>query len=102
MNWAVVGGSETLARLLFQRESDLLSSDITFLAGGSRNHKINFTSMRIEVGKVSLGAALAVKAGLSFTKALSRPVRPNASDDVVKFLMEHIATESIDVKRPGD
>ncbi|RTE72649.1 hypothetical protein BHE90_012925 [Fusarium euwallaceae] len=102
MNWAVVGGSKTLVQLLFQREKDLLSNEIAFLAVGSRNHMVKTDTIDARDGEISLGASLTLKAGLSFTKALPRAVRPNASDDVVRFLMENIPTESIDVKRPGD
>ncbi|KAH7244907.1 hypothetical protein B0J15DRAFT_564744 [Fusarium solani] len=102
MNWAVVGGSNTLVRLLFQSEKDLLSNDIAFLAVGSRRHGVNIDSIHIESGKVSLGAALTLKTGLSFTKALPRAIRPNARDEVVRFLMENIPNKNIDLKRPDD
>lgn len=67
-----MGGSEPLAR------NDLLSSEIIFSAVGFRVHDVGISSIRIGGGKVLLGAALTLKTGLSFTKALPIAIRPNA------------------------
>ncbi|EEU34232.1 uncharacterized protein NECHADRAFT_85502 [Fusarium vanettenii 77-13-4] len=102
MMWAVVGGSLNLVRLLFRREKDLLSNDIIFSAAGSRVDEIQISKVYIPHGKISLAAALVPKAGLSFTKALPKAIRPNTSDDVIRFLLDNIETERIDLKRESD
>ncbi|KAL2671397.1 hypothetical protein Neosp_013983 [[Neocosmospora] mangrovei] len=102
MMWAVVGGSLNLVRLLFQREKNLLTNRIIFSAVGSRIEQITIKDVYIPHGKISLAAALVPKAGLSFTKALPKAVRPNTGDNVIRFLLENIQTQRINVTRKSD
>ncbi|RMJ18071.1 hypothetical protein CDV36_002268 [Fusarium kuroshium] len=105
MKWAVIGGSETLARLLFQRESDLLSSDIAFFAVGTRSGPLKEQRLSFrcrDSAKVYFTDVYSLKNGLSFTNVLPRATRPNASDEVVRFLLTNIPDQNIDSKRPSD
>ncbi|KUJ12762.1 uncharacterized protein LY89DRAFT_192295 [Mollisia scopiformis] len=101
MKWAVVGESEELVTLLYERQPSLLCNEIVFWAINSRPRETIFSSLTLSGrSKVSLGNILTVKSSQSFATTLPKTVIPNSSPTVVQFLLNNV--HDIDASREVD
>ncbi|KAK1625499.1 hypothetical protein BDP81DRAFT_397778 [Colletotrichum phormii] len=106
MQWAIVGRSRDLVKMLFERHASLVSEDIhgfpaVFWAVGSRltEFKTQYICL-YDKARLVYGEFKVLGSRLSFSAALPSTVESRTSTDVLHFLLENLP--DIDIRRSVD